>query len=49
MSEAAGTEGPTDEQSGQDDTARVREQTANDIGATDAFGPEDDSALEQDG
>ena len=49
MSEPAGSEGPTDPEAGQDDTARGREQTANDIGATDAFGSEDDSALEQDG
>jgi hypothetical protein len=49
MSEPAGTEGPTEDAVGQDDTARVREQTANDIGSTDAFGPEDDRALEQDG
>ncbi len=48
MSEAPGSAGPTDEDAGQDDTARVREQTANDIGSTDAFGPEDDTALDQD-
>ena len=45
MSEDAGAAAPHDE----DDTARVREQTANDIGTTDAFGPEDDAALDQDG
>ncbi len=48
MSEAPGSPGPTDEDAGRDDTARVREQTANDIGSTDAFGPEDDTALDQD-
>ena len=47
MSATPGSAGPTDDGAAQDDTARVREQTANDIGSTDAFGPEDDSALEQ--
>jgi hypothetical protein len=45
MSEDAGAAAPPE----QDETVRVREQTANDIGSTDAFGAEDDEALDQDG
>ena len=46
MSEQPGTTGAT-EPSGADDedlTARVREQTANDLGSPDAFGEDDDAA-----
>ncbi len=47
MSETTSSPAAADEVA-EDETVRVREQTANDIGSTDAFGPEDDSASQQD-
>ena len=47
MSETTGSAPAADEVE-PDETARVRQQTANDIGSTDAFGAEDDSTSGKD-
>ena len=48
MSEQTGAPGPASEdaQRNEDESVRVREQTANDLGSPDAFGPDETASNE---